>query len=49
MIYGLLRHIAIKKVTKTKGAEEKFDEMSGKALRKCLFAAFSTSFLLFWG
>ena len=31
MIYGLLHHIAIKKVTKTKGAEEKFDEMLGKA------------------
>lgn len=29
MIYGLLHHIAIKKITlKTKGAEEKFDEMS---------------------
>ena len=45
MIYGLLHHIAIKKITKTKGAEEKFDEMSGNAFAQSFVGFFSTSLL----
>ena len=46
MIYGLLHHTAIKKITKTKGAEEKFDERSGNAFAQIFVcAAFSASLL----
>lgn len=40
MIYGLLHHIAIKKITKTKGEEEKFDEMSGNAFAQIFVCRF---------
>lgn len=40
MIYGLLHHIAIKKITKTKGEEEKFDEMSGNAFAEIFVCRF---------
>ena len=40
MIYGLLHHIAIKKITKTKSAEEKFDEMSGNAFAQIFVCRF---------
>ena len=40
MIYGLLHHIAIKKITKTKSAEEKFDEMSGNAFAEIFVCHF---------
>ena len=40
MIYGLLHHIAIKKITKTKGEEEKFDEMSRNAFAEIFVCRF---------
>lgn len=45
MIYGLLHHIAIKKITKTKSAEENLTKCREMLLRKFLFAAFSSSLL----
>lgn len=49
MIYGLLHHIAIKKVTKTKGAEEKFDEMLGKAFAQMFVCRFFYVFSVILG
>lgn len=45
MIYGLLHHTAIKKITKTKGAEENLTKGREMLLRKFLSAAFSASLL----
>lgn len=40
MIYGRLHHIAIKKITKTISAEEKFNEMSGNAFAQIFVCRF---------
>ena len=48
MIYGLLHHIAIKKITKTKGEEEKFDEMSGNAFAEIFCLPLFPRLCYFW-